>query len=481
MRFGCANFIYLHNINFVLMEKIEIYNRTTKTNGSIRLRFRLFDGRNVQLFHKSEIPADLKDLTKFNKDGTLRTGVKIYNASLLKQIGVEIEAMKRAYQFMKANGLDLTSDVFEKAVFQTLHPEEAEAAEIATLTQRFREYIEDSYKQGLWGKSRYSLYKLVAKELERFLTIHGRSTITPADFTPNDVMDFRQFVIEEYKYAANKKWQKLYKDENERNIPTEKRNQNTVATRMKQLKAFFNSLEDSDEINKSPFRKLGKERIKAATKERYNDPVYLHFEEFKTVMETEAPENLQETKDAFLLQCAFGCRVADFQKLTMANVGVDKSGIPYVHYLPNKTKKEQRDNTEIQTPILRYALDIIKKYGFQFKILHYVSGEWGYNAKIKQLLQHCGIDRTCNVFNEEKQDNEYKPLYELGSSKLCRKTHVDILTKAQVNMYAAGLHRVGSDAVNRYTQLELSDRFKLLCYAFEQPEYRVDNMLNVKE
>ena len=178
---------------------------------------------------------------------------------------------------------------------------------------------------------------------------------------------------------------------------------------------------------------------------------------------------------------AFGCRVADFQKLTMANVGVDKNGIPYIHYLPNKTKKEQRDNSEIETPIIRYALDIVKKYKFNFHILHYVSGDWGYNAKIKQLLQKCGIDRECNVYNEEIEDNEYKPLYELASSKLCRKTHVDIMNKAQVNLYAAGLHRIGSDAVNRYTKLELSDKFKLMCFAFGQPEYKVDKSLNVIE
>ena len=113
--------------------------------------------------------------------------------------------------------------------------------------------------------------------------------------------------------------------------------------------------------------------------------------------------------------------------------------------------------------------------------MHYVSGEWGYNAKIKQLLKHCGIERKCNVFNEEKKDNEYIPLHELASSKLCRKTHVDIMNKAQVNMYAAGLHRIGSDAVNRYTKLELADKFKLMCYAFGQEEYRVDRNLNVVE
>ena len=450
---------------------------TKKTSGNVRLRFRFYDSKKADFSYRSEIVADLKDLAKFNNDGTLKAGTKIYDPVLVKQIANEIDAMKRAYSAMKQGGYDMTSKVFNEMVFRELHPEQSEPSKTVTLLERFNAFIEDSYRQGVWGESRYSLYKLVAKEVERFLTVKGRTAITPSDFTPNDVMEYRQFIVDEYKYV--KKWPKLYANEPARHIPNEPRNQNTAATRVKQLKAFFSALEDADEIAKSPFRKLGKDRVKMATKERYDEPVFLHFEEFMAVMNTDVPESHRETKDAFLLQCAFGCRVADFQKLSMANVGVDKHGIPYIHYLPNKTKKEQRDNSEIETPIIRYALDIVKKYKFNFHILHYVSGEWGYNAKIKQLLQKCGIDRECNVYNEEIEDNEYKPLYELASSKLCRKTHVDIMNKAQVNLYAAGLHRIGSDAVNRYTKLELSDKFKLMCFAFGQPEYKVDKSLNV--
>ena len=462
------------------MERITLLTKkTTKTSGKIRLRFRFRDGRAVELYHKSEIQADLKELSKFNDDGTLKSGTKVYNAQLLKDIGNEIDAMRRAYGIMKQGNFDITSDVFEKLVYAELHPEQAERVKVDTMLERFNAFIEDSYKQGVWGESRYSLYKLVAKEVERFLTIKGRTSITASEFTENDVMEYRQFIVDEYKYV--KKWPRLYKNEPERHIPKKPRNQNTASTRVKQLKAFFSALEDADEIAKSPFRKLGKDRVKKATKERYDEPVFLHADEFEVIMNADVPDNLKETKDAFLLQCAFGCRVADFQKLTMANVGVDRNGIPYIHYLPNKTKKEQRDNSEIETPILRYALDIVKKYKFAFHILHYVSGEWGYNAKIKQMLQMCGVDRKCNVYNEEIEDNEYKPLYELASSKLCRKTHVDIMNKAQVNLYAAGLHRIGSDAVNRYTKLELSDKFKLMCFAFGQPVYKVDNELNIIE
>ena len=77
-------------------------------------------------------------------------------------------------------------------------------------------------------------------------------------------------------------------------------------------------------------------------------------------------------------------------------------------------------------------------------------------------------------FNETKGENEYFPLYELASSRLARKTHVDIMNKVQINAYVAGLHAEGSDAVFRYTNLELTDRFALMNVAFGQKVYHVN-------
>jgi len=54
-----------------------------------------------------------------------------------------------------------------------------------------------------------------------------------------------------------------------------------------------------------------------------------------------------------------------------------------------------------------------------------------------------------------------------------------MLNKVQINYYAAGLHRAGSDAVFRYTSLELADRFALLNAAFGTEDYRVDKDLRI--
>lgn len=457
------------------MEKIEIHSRTTKKQGSIRLRFRLNDGRSVQLYHKSEIQADLKDLTKFEKDGSLRAGIKIYNANLLKQIAAEIDAMKRAYNTMKADGYDLTSEVFESLVLQELHPKQAQRAKERTLIERLETYIDTSYKNGLFGNSRLKHYKILLQEISRFLTISGKSTVTPNDFTANDVMSFRLFLFDEYKYVG--KYKKIYSDLSERSKPKEKRSLNTVATEMKQLNAFFSSLEDADEINKSPFRKLGKANKQLAVKEQYDEPVILRKEELLKIMETDVPETLKATKDAFLLQCNFGQRISDFKKMTMANIAVNEDGIPYIHYLADKTKKQK--HSEFVAPIMLYGLEIIKRTRFNMPILKYVSGQCGYNVKIKNLLKHCEIDRLCSIYDEEKGENTYIPLYELASSKLCRTTCNDLVRLQSTDDNASGLHANGSKAVDRYISNWLRDVFPRWCSAFNQPVYKVDSELNI--
>ncbi|MCQ2167580.1 MAG: hypothetical protein MJY69_02780 [Bacteroidales bacterium] len=165
--------------------------------------------------------------------------------------------------------------------------------------------------------------------------------------------------------------------------------------------------------------------------------------------------------------------------LASTRISKAEEGIPYIHYLPEKTKGTQKDNSETITPLVRYAFDIIKRTQLNLTILKYPSGKSGYNKKIKQLLKAAGIDRKVTEFDEVEGVNKYIPICETSSSKLARSTHVDMMNKVQINMYAAGLHRRGSSAVTHYTMLELADRFKLMNLAFDQEDYRVDKNLEV--
>jgi hypothetical protein len=152
---------------------------------------------------------------------------------------------------------------------------------------------------------------------------------------------------------------------------------------------------------------------------------------------------------------------------------VSPEGIPFIHYIPRKTMKEMETMVEIKTPLVRVAYDIVMKTRFNFNEQKANYSVAVYNRELRKLLKHCGIDRPVAKFNEALGDNEYFPLYEVASSRLARKTHVDIMNKVQVNAYVAGLHAEGSDAVYRYTNLEIADRFALMNVAFGQKAYHV--------
>lgn len=462
------------------MERIIILQRTTKSVGAIKLRFRLKEGRSVELFHKSNISASLEDLKKFEIDGRRKEKVHVYNSELEKDLKKEIELMHDAYAQMKEKGVAMISSNFETVIESLRKPEEKEVVyENRSFMDRFRKFVGDGYRDGVFGLSRYKHDKGTILKLERFLKIKRKSAITYTEWDEALLMEFREFVRDEYLYVE--KYKSIYSKLNDRETPKVRRKANTVANEMQVLKSFFTELEDTEEIARSPFRKISRERRRMITKKKYDDPIFLRKEEFETVRNFKPKKTLAETKEAFLLHCALGCRIGDFQKLTMDNVGVSEEGIPYVHYLPQKTKGTQKDNSEIVTPLVRYAFDIIMRTKFEMPILKYPSGKSGYNKKIKQLLMDAGIDRKVTEYDEEAGENRYIPLYEASSSKLARKTHVDMMSKVQVNMYAAGLHRKGSDAVNRYTMLEIKDRFDLLNAAFGQEDYRVDKNLNVTQ
>ena len=346
-----------------------------------------------------------------------------------------------------------------------------------TMDKRLTQYVDEALRDGVIGEGRYIVLQGKIRKLQRFLTIKGLSAITPCEFSTDLLLEYRKFIYDEYLYVAQ--FPELYPSGGGRHAPRQRCKDTTVVHDLKALQAFFRELEDTDEIRHSPFRKISGERRRSIMHVMYDAPFFLKADELRRVMTTEVPTALQWAKDIFILNCAIGCRIGDLLSLTMDKISVSEDGIPYVHYIPSKTARMMTVNQEVITPLIRPATEIIRRT--RMKLMdnqpHY--GKQRYNKALRELLQICGINRTICLYDSERGDNVYKPLYEVASSKLARKTHVDMLNKVQINYYAAGLHREGSDAVFRYTKLELADRFALLNAAFGEQDYRVDKELRV--
>lgn len=332
------------------------------------------------------------------------------------------------------------------------------------LYQRFLRYLHEAHRDGVMGHGRYAVALGKAHKLMRFLTIEGREHITAQKFSTDMLLRFRQFIYDEYRYALQ--YPALYPRGAGHRTPKKRLRDTTVVHDLKLLQAFFVELETTEEIRRSPFRSISMEKRRIIMHVSYDTPVFLRKEELMQVMATKVPRHLQWAKDIFVLNCAIGCRIGDLLRLTPEKVATSADGIPYIHYIPSKTAKYQTSNSEIITPLIAPALEIINRTRLQLLPCRQHYGKQRYNQALKQLLRYCGITRRVKIYSYEKGDNQEKPLCDVATSKLARKTHIDMLNKVQINYYAAGLHRPGSDAVYRYTSLELKDRYELLKAAF---------------
>lgn len=459
------------------MKGLILLTRTSKKEGSVKLRFRLRDGRAVDLFHSSDISAEIQELSKFMSNGEVRPRVSLYNRKLKAAIDKEMSLVENAYESLKLvrPKESITSEVLEAAIdnirkYGGISPSPSSAPLLAL----FRKFIDDGYKEAVFGMMRKKHYDTVYADLHRFLLIKGDENRPCSSFSPDDLVAFRDFLASEKSYVRS--FRSVYADYDVRKLERP-RSQNTIATKLKKLQAFFNELVTRGDLDSSPFSKMSAPRRRLLIRESYDIPVCLTAEEYAILASADIPDTLCEVRACFMLHCTLGCRISDYKRLSVSSISVSEAGIPYIHYVPQKTSKENHE--EVITPILHNALDIIKRWQFRFPLLRYASGKSGYNVKIKELLYHCSLIRLVKVYNPNTTSYDTHPLYEFGGSKMARKTYVDMMNKVQIDMYAAGLHRRGSEAVKRYTDIGLRERFILASIAFGQPLYKVGKDLNV--
>ena len=450
------------------MEKITLVKRFTKSTGDVKLRFRLREGRAVQLFYKSGIKCDISKLQQFDDSGDVKQRVTVYDEQLADHIQKVKANMMRAYRHMKEHNLVLSGEVLEREVAKLSDdPADIKPKDKGeSLADRFERWIDDNTAER--GKERQKSYKILQKELRRYLHMNGRKDITPAEFTADMVNDFAQWLSNEWQYVDS--WPQLYWGMTKCELP-HKRGANYITAKMKELKCFFRSLEQKEEISRSPFARMDESERRAIVREQYDEPVALTLAELKAIASADLTERMARWRDLFTLQCFTGARISDFMKWTRDNLAV-VDGVPVLHYIPQKTSRISRK--EVETPLMKSAFLIFEKFDFSVAIAQ----KDYYNKCIRDMLQAVGIDRKVPVTGEEGQ-TIYKPVWAVASSKLARKTFVSIMANSQIDMYAAGLHKRGSAAVQRYTHIELAERFRLMCFAFDEPHFAVDDALNI--
>lgn len=446
-----------------------------KKEGVVKhLRFRLRD-TGVDIKYRSDISATIEDLKMFDSSGRPVAKARFgnYNHDLAEQIEIQIQEMSDAYEKITREGIRLTYDSL-RAKIEEGHTDSSPYTN-GTWLDAWDYYTEYKYSHGYITYKYYKLLTSVGSRLQRFAKIFHYTDYRVQDITPAIISKHYEFLQNEYAYA--KVYKTLY--ENVHKPPTKPRKANTMAGYNKRLCVFFSNMVEQGIIKESPFKGVLREERATMLREQYDAPVFLRAEEYIKVRDFSlTDERLIKVRKMFLLQCTLGCRMSDFIQISRDKICVNREGVAFFRYVPRKTSGVSRE--DVETPLLKSSVDTLKELDF-YIFNDDSKKKLKYNKGIRDLLKVCGIDRPCKVWNEQERQNKLVPLYEFGGSKLCRKTHEDMMVKVQLNMYTTGLHAVGSQAIKAYTSLELIDRLRMMCLAFGEPVCLYDDNLNEKD
>lgn len=263
--------------------------------------------------------------------------------------------------------------------------------------------------------------------------------------TTEDLNAIYDYVLNEYKIVED--YPKILEAQPE----TRKINQrggNTITGIFKNLRAFFHWCEKEGLLRRNPF--IGFEKGEG---ERYGTPIYLTKEELKQIYEADFSKkpSLDVQRDIFVFQCNIGCRVGDMMRLTKRDV---INGT--IEYIPNKTIKD--DAKTVVVPLNKMAKAIIEKYkdlpGDQ--LLPFVASQ-NYNYAIKDVVKEAGVTRLVTTLNQLTRTEEKRPIYEVASSHMARRTFIgNIYKQVKDQRLVSSLtgHSDGSRAFTRYRNID---------------------------
>lgn len=292
---------------------------------------------------------------------------------------------------------------------------------------------------------RYELYKRATGQKRYRIRLDG--------FSLQDVNEFEKFLRSEHIFY--KDYPEIYEA-----VPADTRSvrkkpkplpkgDNTIVCMFSRLRAFFNWCNEQKISDNKPFQNYSGNSV-----ERYGTPYYLSIAERDQIADFDLSANpgLEAQRDIFIFQCLIGCRVSDLLAMTPDNI---INGA--IEYMPQKTKGERPQ--VVRVPLNKRALALIDKYkdrDCNGKLFPFISSQ-KYNDAIKKAFTICDVKRMITVLNPTTGREEKRPLNELASSHLARRTFVGNLYKKVKDPNLVGSlsgHAEGSKAFARYREID---------------------------
>lgn len=430
------------------MATVNAFIRTSKKNPNKALvRFRLRDGRDVQLFHVSDIEVDPKLWDAKEQQIKARVVCPIdIRRNMAKAISTRKDIILNLYSKYSAQEKP-TSQWLDRAIDMYLNPDKYKISEPQkSIHASFDEFVE---KHDVC-QARKNGFKVLGRALRRFELIKRMDSNFKLEYdnlTIDTLREFDDFLRNEVKYF--KLYPQIYVAVPDSRVPQQK-GQNTISGAFKKLRTFVNWSIKEGVLGHDPFKYFKIEE------QIYGTPFYISIEERNKLYKTNLRRHpqLAVQRDIFVFQCLIGCRVGDLLKMKKSNV-INKA----IEYIPRKTK-EGRPVT-VRVPLNKIALEILdhhkeasQKEGD--KLLPFIS-EQKYNDSIKVMFRAAGLTRMVTVINPTTREEEKRPINEIASSHLARRCFVGNLYKQVKDPNLVGAlsgHKDGSKAFARYREID---------------------------
>ena len=235
------------------------------------------------------------------------------------------------------------------------------------------------------------------------------------------------------------------------------RGRNYLATVLKKFQRFFNwAIQDQKQKSievtiKNPFEDY------KITPELYGTHVILTKTE-RDLLHSLPIENqrLQTVRDIFVFQCYCGARVSDLLKLTNNNL---QDGI--LKYIPQKTASKSMQVVEV--PLNDNAIAILSRYNEPEGYLLPRITDVEINRTLKHLFEIAGLTRPVEYLNPLTEKTEFKPLNELATTHLARRTFAGLLYHNEVKddiIASMTGHSEKSTAFKRYRKIDMDLKIK---------------------
>ncbi len=415
-------------------------SKVDKATGKVEIRFRFIGGFRCECRAGSGIFIDPKQWNK--EKGELKSAT----------FGREQIAIKRRLDelsitiidaFSSSNREKIDGNWLKTIIDKFHHPEKYIPQEEETHQQSFFEVFDEFlhlYKIQDISKRNYMVIYRALKRYERYRSI----TLELDKLNSHLIADFEKFLRTEYTLIDNPRYKKILKEIPENRTPKPRGN-NAISALFSKLRTFWNWCVKKGKTT-NPLKIEVKDEV-------YGTPYYITTEERKQIERTNLSRHpsLAIQRDIFVFHCCVGCRVSDLYKMTMLNV---VNGA--IEYVPRKTK--DGNPLTVRVPLNETAMAILKKYAFHNGkgILPFITSQ-RYNDSIKIIFRAARINRVVQVRNTLTGESEPKPLYEVASSHLARRTFVGNIYKQVKDPNLVGAlsgHKDGSKAFARYRDID---------------------------